>query len=177
VKAFSIFFSYDTRKRIRTFATRTIPDSLFDETMRQGLRTGITLRSNSGLYATLSTGVRFRGSGLKNTVSAAAVLAARRLFSSPLSIKLRLAYFSTMFTNGYRPGIHLRLPVSRGLSTYLSGGSYIYKTGPGSVSSHWLETGGTWHIGRHLFAGLGYRTYFDKYLKSHRFFIETGISF
>ncbi len=176
-KFISLNASYDARKTIRVFETRSIPDSLFDETIRQGLHTGITLNLPYRLRFSGNFGMRFRKGVIKNTISASGALSARQIFNTWATVSLRLSYFSTMFTKGYRPNFSIRLPVVRGLAVNFAGGSYIYQTGIQTTYSSWAESTGYYRINRWLFANFGYRIYFDQRLKSGRLFVETGVVF
>ncbi|MFQ5769062.1 MAG: hypothetical protein ACE5HX_00895 [bacterium] len=177
IESLSLTLSYDARKNVRIFETRSIPDSLFDETTRQGYHAGITMRLPYRMRLSGNFGMRFRKGDLKNTVSASGALNVRNIFNTWVTFNARFSYFSTMFTKGYRPNINIRIPISRRLSLYLGGGSYIYQTGSRSTQSHWLEMEGYYRINRWWYANLGYRTFFDDRLKSRRFFAETGVAF
>lgn len=71
----------------------------------------------------------------------------------------------------------VRLPLTRGLSVTLSGGSYIYDTGGKTTSNNWVEAEGYYRINRRLFASFGYRTFVNSNFDSGRLFLETGIVF
>ncbi|MFQ5638096.1 MAG: hypothetical protein ACE5IR_08905 [bacterium] len=176
-EALSLTASYDARKNVRVYETRTIPDSLFDETTRQGLHTGFTLRLPHRMRLSGNFGMRFRKGNLKNTTFASGALSVRNVFHSRATLQARFSYFSTMFTKGYRPNIHIRVPVARTLSLNLGTGSYIYQTGSRITNNYWFEIRGTYRITRRLFADFGYRGFLDERLKSKRVFLETGVVF
>ncbi|MFQ5754163.1 MAG: hypothetical protein ACE5HI_19425 [bacterium] len=173
----ALTLSYDARKNIRVFETRSIPDSLFDETTRQGLHTGITLRLPYRIRLSGNLGIRLRKGNLNNTLSASGALRVRNIFNTWATFNARFSYFSTMFTKGYRPNINLRIPILREFSLNLGGGSYIYQTITHTTRSNWLETDGYYRINRWLFANFGYRYFFDERLNSGRLFVETGVVF
>jgi len=173
----SLSVSYDARKAVRVFETRSIPDSLFDETTRQGLRSGITLRLPHRIRLSGSFGIRFRQGGLRNTTSASGGLAVRQIFNTWATFNARVSYFSSMFTKGYRPNIRMRFPITRGLAINVGGGSYIYQTGSRTNYNNWLEANGYYRINRRLFANFGYRMFIDERLKSGRLFLESGVVF
>lgn len=173
----SLSLSYDSRKTVRVFETRSIPDSLFDETTRQGLRSGITLRLPHRMRLSGNFGIRFRAGGLRNTTSASGALTVRQIFNTWATFNARLSYFSTMFTKGYRPHISMRFPIKRGLAINVGGGSYIYQTSSRTSYDNWLETNGYYRINRWLFANFGYRMFIDDRLKSGRLFVECGVVF
>jgi hypothetical protein len=173
----SLNFSFDARKNIRIFETRSIPDSLFDETLRKGLHSGFSLRLPQRIRFSGNFGIRLREGNFKNTTSASAALNVRQPFRTWVTVNMRIAYFSTQFTKGYRPDVNLRVPVLRNLSFDVGAGSYIYQTGALTTRSHWLDLQANTYLSRRIYANFGYRSYFDNRLKSRRFFVETGLVF
>lgn len=173
----SFNLSYDARKPIRIYETRSIPDSLFDETTRKGMHAGVNLRLPYRMRLSGNFGVRFRSGQRDNVISASSALSVRQIFNTWASVNARFSYFSTMFSKGYRPNVSVRLPLTRGLSVTLSGGSYIYDTGGKTTSNNWVEAEGYYRINRRLFASFGYRTFVNSNFDSGRLFLETGIVF
>ncbi|MFQ5675348.1 MAG: hypothetical protein ACE5G1_05575, partial [bacterium] len=173
----SINVSYDTRKAVRVYETRSIPDSLFDETARQGFHSGITVRLSRRIRLSGNWGIRFRQGGLGNTTSASSALTVRQVFNTWATLNARLSYFSTMFSKGYRPYLSMRLPIKRGLAINVAAGSYIYQTSGQRTYDNWLEANGYYRINRRLFANFGYRMFIDNRLKSGRLFLESGVVF
>ncbi len=172
----TVNLSYDARKNIRFYENRSIPDSLFDETIRQGIHTGFTIRLPRQVRFSGNFGVRLRKGHLKNTISASGALYVRNLLKH-VSMSTRLSYFSSMFTTGYRPSLDIRIPLQREFTLRLGGGSYIYKLGNSTSSNHWLEVDADYYFNRWFFGSLGYRYFITNQLKSGRFFLETGVQF
>ena len=169
--------SYDSRKAVRMYETRSIPDSLFDETTRQGFHSGLTLRLSRNVRFSGSFGVRLRKGNLNNTYSASGALNVRQIFHTWVTVNTRFSYFSTMFSKGYRPQIAIRFPVTHKLSTNLSGGSYIFSVGNNTTHNDWWEATAYYRINRWLYTNVGYHAYLDNQLQSGRIFIESGIVF
>jgi|GEM_PF-1391012 len=174
---FSLNFSYDARKAIRVFETRSIPDSLFDGTTRQGMHSGFTLRLPARIRLSGNFGLRFRSGVTTDTFSASSNLVVPQIFRTWSTLTARFSYFSSMFARGYRPNVNLRLPIMPGLVLDLGGGSYINQIGGQTSRSNWVETNGYYRINRWLFANFGYRLFFDDRLRSGRLFLETGVVF
>ncbi len=177
VKAISLNLSYDARKNVRIFETRSIPDSLFDEATRKGVRTGVVLRFPGRIRWSGTFGIRFRGGDVKNTTSFATGLSVQRILNSTATLNARLSYFNTMFTQAYRPSVSLRFSPLRGLSLSLAGGSYIYQTGNRETRNNWVEGDGTFRLNRRWFSRLGYRRFFGENQKAGRLFVEAGMTF
>jgi len=177
MNALSFFLNYDARKRLRTFESRSVPDSLFDETIRRGIRAGLTVRFNREISLSGNVGLRARNGNIKDTFSFSSALRARRLLRTRASLSLQLTFFSTQFSSAYRPAAYLRLPIGRRFSTSLAVGSYIYEIVNQTTSNRWAEIGGSWQITRKISANLGYKLYAGGQIESQRFYFETGLSF
>ncbi|MFQ5444787.1 MAG: hypothetical protein ACE5EK_09240 [Nitrospinales bacterium] len=173
----SINLSYDTRKAVRVYETRSIPDSLFDETARRGFHSGVTFRLPHRIRLSGNLGIRLRQGELKNTTSASGALTIRQVFNTWATLNARVAYFSTMFSKGYRPYVSMRFPIKRGLAINVGGGSYIYETGGDRSYDNWLETNGYYRVNRKLFVNFGYRMFLNERLRSGRLFLESGVVF
>jgi len=169
--------SYDSRKAVRIYETRSIPDSLFDESTRQGLHAGLTLRLSRTIRFSSSVGVRFRRGDLDNTYSASTSLSVRQIFNTWATANLRFSFFSTMFSKGYRPQLMVRLPVTRKLSTNISAGSYILQNGPTTTRNNWWEATAYYRISRWLYTNVGYHAFLSDQLQSGRIFVESGVVF
>lgn len=174
-KFISISGSYDARKSVRVYETRSIPDSLFIEVLRQGFHAGITVRLPNRIRLSGNLGIRLRTGQLRSTTSASFGLSVPRIFNSWATLSARLSYFNTLFTKAYRPSVRIRLPVTRGLSVNASGGSYVYQSSSGTTHSDWLEANGSYRINRRLFSSFGYRMFLDERLRSARLSLELGV--
>lgn len=177
IKPLSLNVSYDRRKMVRVFETRSIPDSLFDESARQGLRTGFSLNLPYRTRLFGNFGVRFRSGELSSTTSFSGGFSARQIFNTNVSVNSRISYFSTMFSQGIRPTLQLRIPVSRKFSTTLGAGSTIYKIGQQTTTNYYLDGSAYFRLHRFLYFNAGSRLFIDKKLESNRLFLELGSTF
>lgn len=173
----SVDLSYDARKAVKIYETRSIPDSLFDETTRQGMHAGVLLRFSRNIRLSTNFGLRLRKGNLQNTRSMSSSLTIRRVLHTWTTVNARFSYFSTMFSRGYRPNLSLRVPMTRKLSVNFSGGMYIYQIGGTTTQNKWFETLSYYRISRRFYTNLGYRLFIDEQLKSGRVFLETGVTF
>lgn len=176
-KFLALNVSYDARKLVYTFESRSTPDSLFDASTRQGLRSGFTLRLPSRIRLSGNFGVRFRQSNFDNTFSMSGNLVVPQIFRTWATVNARFSYFTTTFAKGYRPNLDIRFPIMPGLVMNLGAGSYINEIGGRILRSNWLETNGYYRINRRLFLNFGYRAFIEQQLKSGRLFLESGIVF
>ncbi len=122
----SLSISYDARRLIRTWETRTLADSLFDQSLRQGWRTHVALQP------TALTRIAFDGGwqGQQNSpavYSAGLSASASDLWRSGVSLSARLSYFGNSRARGYYPGIDLSRRFLGMLYFTLGAGTYIYR--------------------------------------------------
>lgn len=91
--------SYSRFQRYRTEETRLIPEELFDENRRQGLRARWTIGRSRGLNATLSAGLRERDGDVDDATSAGLALNHNNL-GKGFGAGLRVLAFSNQFSDG-----------------------------------------------------------------------------
>jgi hypothetical protein len=84
----SAVVSYDNRRNYRDDLNRNVPESIFDDVIRQGLRGSVFVGRGLGLSANLGGGVRSRERDGGNTYSAQAAVRHGSLFGGRLSAGL-----------------------------------------------------------------------------------------
>lgn len=171
--------SYSQFERYRTEETRLIPEELFDENARQGLRLRWMTGNPGGLNANLSAGVRERDGDDDEATSAGFGVHHNNLFGKRFSLGLNLLAFSNglsdgstaIFTAGkrLRGGHHVTLTAGgRSLDDPLRDGE--------TRDTQWLRLGGWFELpgnlygrselevtsgddleGQRILIGLGYR--------------------
>ncbi len=175
--AISLNFSYDARKNVRTLNTINTPDSLFDDVVRKGLSTGLSLNLPANIRLGANLFVRFQEGHTPNTVSSSYFLGIRRFPFQGHSVSARLAHVSTEFTTAYRPTFTYRLPLGRKLLVTLGSGGYIYQTAGQTKKSYYVEMQGHYSFMKRFFLSANYRQYLDKFTKSKQLSMEIGVSF
>lgn len=125
---FSCGLSYDTRRLIRTWETRTLADSLFDQNLRQGWRANVALQPNALVRFALDGG--WQGQNEASAIySAGASAQCSNLWRSGVSVSARFSYFGNAQAAGYYPA----LDVTRGFGgivyATLGAGTYLYRNG------------------------------------------------
>ena len=104
-KWLSTTLSYDNRTNYRTYETRTVPDSLFDDALRQGWRLGFNLRLPAKTYALVEGGWRFKEGEGQETRSATFGVGAYDLLGSRISLDARVNSFRSEFSDGVQPSV------------------------------------------------------------------------
>jgi hypothetical protein len=169
----SLDLAYDSRKNVRVYETREIPDSLFDDFDHNGYRGGVTVR--------LPRSVTLRGYGGRRYIDGqrtnqyfTAWARASRLRWRGHSVWLRYAYADARTVTGHRPAVEYRFPATRTTRIDLGAGGYIYQQGTRTTSSYYADLGAYYTRDRYFASGT-YRQYFGGNLESILFFLNVGL--
>jgi hypothetical protein len=117
---------YDNREPVRTWETRSLPDSLFDNAGRQGWRAGLRLRPGRRVSVNLSGSVRRDDRTGDNISSWNARVSAPGLFGGRTTVFGSVRGFDGPWLTGVAPALGLSRSLSSGLSWRLEGGYYRY---------------------------------------------------
>lgn len=97
----SFVLSYDNRKNYRTYQNRTIPQTIFDDFLQQGLRANLYVGRPSGLNLSLNSGVRFQEQQAENAYSYGGGMRHGSLFGSDVSLGFDYSGFQNRYTDGH----------------------------------------------------------------------------
>jgi hypothetical protein len=195
----TLFLSYDGLRNYRSYWNKDVPEAIFDDLLRQGLRAGLNVSGRSGLALSANVGMRLREQdplrpeiAMANAYSVGLGMGHSRLLGGGLSLAADAAGFRNEYTEGVlltaRAGTILRkrhfLDLAYGLSLQQIGaGSSAFPPLPGSAppddlrSNQWLRLTARSEIRRRLqvIADLEYDVGDD--LKGPRAFVELGYRF
>ncbi|MGD8413210.1 MAG: hypothetical protein PVF33_03200 [Candidatus Latescibacterota bacterium] len=169
----SVDFAYDSRKNVRVYETKEIPDSLFDDLLHQGFRGGLTLRLPKQVTLRGYGGIRYRDGDRTNHYFSIYARSARLPWSGH-GLWLRYAFAETRTVTGHRPAAEYRFPAGRHTRLSLGAGGYIYQQGTRTTSNAYGDVGAYYSIRRYYLSGK-YRQYFGGTLESILFFAEVGL--
>ncbi len=118
--------SYDTRKSYRTYETRDIADSIFDDRVRQGVRTQFDLALPEGIYLSAGAGVRSVEGEQDRTTSYNGAVRKQGLFNPKSSFSVQGVRFVSDATSGYNLNASLGQGVGQRDWISLGAGLYSY---------------------------------------------------
>lgn len=170
----SLFVSYDTRRSIRYFENRNVPDSLFDNQSNKGVRAGFSLRFSDRVSMRASGGIRMRDDYFEDAKNGSLSLRVSRFPARRHSMSAYFSYVKTQFTTGYRPMLVYRFPVVTRLLMTVTGAAHFYDTGTRTSSNYYTDLAGSYAFHSGLFINGSYRQYFDTELQSVEMFAELG---
>lgn len=116
--------SYDTRKSFRTYETREIADSIFDDRIRQGVRGQLEVSLPEGIVASAGVGVRSVAVEPDRTVSYNGSIRKQGLFNAKSTVSIQGAAFNSDANSGHNinasigQGIRQRDWISLGAGLY-----------------------------------------------------------
>lgn len=153
----SASLSHDRRELYRTWANRSLPDSLFRDAERSGLRLRTRWSDGGGWSLAADGGVRGGAGRDGDTWSWGATLGRAGLSGPGSHLSLDLRGFDGPRVSGLTPSLRLDQPLRDGLDLQVAAGLYSYDlVGTGGRRSHWTRVGARRALGRSWLAGLEY---------------------
>ena len=155
-KGARLSLAYDNRTNYWTVDTRSTVDSLFDDHLRQGVRSQLDLSLPHNIQSSLSFGLRDREGEPDPTYSYSVNLSKSTLWSATSRISGQYAVFDGPTEHGYnysaRASDYVRTQLL--LSFGLGGYSYRADAGVDNRTSQWIELGGQCDFRRNWFVGM-----------------------
>jgi hypothetical protein len=169
--------NYDNRTNIRTFETRAVPDTLFDNELQQGLQAGLECRPVQSVTVDASGGMRKKTNESQTTKTSSLGLMARNLLQSEIFATLRINTFRNTYSSGFQPSLNLSRTLLPSLDGALQIGQdhYDLKLAETKVRSNWLKVSANYMITRSFFTSAYTEFYRGGNLNSNRFYVELGI--
>ncbi len=121
-----VSLSYSRFERYRTEETRFIPEELFDENLRQGLRLRWTVGESGGWQLSLSAGTRERDGDSENATSAGVGVSHANLFGRRWSVAVNALTFSNAFGDGTTGRLSVGKRLEGGHRLRLTAGSRLF---------------------------------------------------
>ena len=173
----TLALSVDDRANYRTWETRTTPDSLFDDSRRQGTHVNAAWRAWRPLRLTAGGGLSWRdaaGHAARSTNLGAA------LADLPLrgtTISLAWSAFDNAYISGAQPSLMLAQQLGARLlaSVQIGRNTYRYQTDGAHVKNNWFKVQADAYLTRALYAATYFETYRGDSPDVNSFFVELGI--
>ena len=177
-RTLALSLGYDGREPVRTWETRSLPDSLFTEAGRNGWRGGLAWRGAGGLSLDVSGGLRHEQRTGDDVTSwqAFARLPARLLRAADVTVSAR--GFDGPWLSGWSPSLRASRHVG-GARWTLEAGRFTYtgKLSDTTRDNTWAEVG----LSRELGAGWdvtgSYRNDWGDDITGRRLYLEMGRRF
>lgn len=153
--ALRLSLSYDRWEPVRTLENREIPDSLYAQSLQQGLKGGFTLRLPERVSLGASLGYRDREDEDKRPVFASCDISAADIGGSGLEATLHYAYADGRFTRSHVPSLELNRAFCRCLDLGVGVGFQRYEgteaeSAMPDLEGQWLRVFGGWRLSRQV---------------------------
>lgn len=125
--------SYDTRKSFRTYETRDVADSIFDDRVRQGIRAQVEFALPEGIVLSAGAGVRSVAEESDRTISYNGVVRKQGLVNQKSSLNVQGVVFESDATRGYNLNASLGQGIRQRDWISLGAGLYSYTLEGSSV--------------------------------------------
>jgi hypothetical protein len=174
--AASVDLSYDARTNVRDYRTIDTPDSLWDDSVRSGLRGGLSwsLSKNVNLRA---YGGAQQGENDSDTQYASLMVSARHLIQASDRLSVRIGWSDTPSTTTYSPAAAYFLRLARQTQINLGGGAYFQSTRGIDNNSYYVQLGADQWLGSRYSISASARSYFGGSLESLELMAKAGVSF
>lgn len=174
----SVGVSYDARRLIRTWETRVIADSLFDQALRQGWRANLNFQPTALLRLSVDGGVQ-QHNGTPNVYSTGFSANMWNVLRSGVGFSARLAYFGNASSSGYYPAIDLSRSFFSVIYATVGGGAYLYRTNKGTAtqSNPWERLRLDVNVTRRFFLSGTLENFHGDTMKFGRGFVDAGVRF
>lgn len=171
---------YDEREPVRTWESRSLPDSLFDNAGNTGWRAGANWRSDRRLSAGLSGSVRRRSGNGDSYSSYNGFVNLSRWTAAALDARLACRGFTGPHISGWSPSAALSRSIRYGLRVGMEGGYYRYADTVNDIpdrTNTWMNLTGSGDLGSHWSAALEYRRDWGDDIAGNRLFLEMRTRF
>ena len=170
--------SYDARHLIRTWETRSIADSLFDQALRQGWRASVNLQPSALTRFTIDGGLQTH----RNTPAVYSVGASANVWNllrSGVGLSARFSYFGNVVSAGYYPALDLSRSFFSVIYATVGGGAYVYRMGNGGQAQFnpWERLRLDVNLTRKFFLSGTFENFHGDTMKFVRGFVDVGWRF
>ncbi len=173
-RAVTMNLGYDDREPVRTWETRSLPDSLFQNAGRQGWRAGLRLRPGRRFSVNLSGSLRRDERTDENITSWNARLNAPGLLATGLTVFGGVRGFDGPWLSGWAPSMGVTKAARGGFHVRAEGGYYSY-TGNIDNSTRdntWASLGLDKDLTARVSAAVEYRQDWGDDIAGRRWFLE-----
>jgi len=118
--------SYDTRRLVRSWETRSLADSLFDDALRQGWRVSVSLQPSPFTRFAIDGGLQ-RHKDSPDVYSMGLLASVSNPLHTGMGISTRLSYFGNSLFAGYYPALDLCRNFFGLVYATVGTGAYVYR--------------------------------------------------
>jgi hypothetical protein len=170
-------FGYDDQTPYRDWESRSLPDSLFDEALRQGFRLGMSTRLPWTFRFSINGNADLTH-GQDAATSGSISISQTNLLGTRINSSLRYNIFSSPTTEGWQPTLTLSRNIYRSIDLTLQGGLNSYqlkRSGQPDTNSSWARLGTDYWFGRKIYGSASYEVQRGGGWDAERIFFDLGV--
>jgi hypothetical protein len=176
----TVGLGYDTRKNYITYEARSIPDSLFIDAARHGVRASVDVKMPAEVRMHAELGTRgIEDSGDDATLFYSAQFSRRNLLVKRLTGTARVSGFDSPYALGTQVNLRLRMSLRGGHSVHVGYGTYSYGFDDSETDrfNQWMSAGGTARLPARLYVTGEYQQDWGDDSEGYRVLGELGYTF
>jgi len=174
------YVSYDTRKLVRTWETKETPDSLFDDSYREGIRVGLSLRLPSKIYLSVRSGIRNSGSDNNSTNTYAFSVGKHDILETGIRAEIASNFYKNCFSKGYQPTFRVDKTLFGKYYTAVQIGQNNYELNSSNgevITNNWLKLSMDSRLTKRIYVSAYTEFYRGDSYETNVFMIESGYRF
>lgn len=173
-RVLAVDLGFDDRDPVRTWESRSLPDSLFTDAGRQGWRGGFNLHGRGGRSLFFSASTRDKTGGGQQTTSWQGRVYWPRLSALGLDVQAAYRSFAGPYLSGWSPTLGLSKGMGSGLRLGVEGGHYAYSDVGGlpARDNTWVMVNGSRPLGGDWSASAEFRNDWGDDIAGRRWFLE-----
>ena len=173
-RSLNLNLGFDDRQMVRTWENRSLPDSLFQDAGRRGLRAGLSLRRGPGRTVSLWGSLRRDDRTGQDVKSYNARLYLPRLALWDIDLDASLRGFAGPYLDGWTPTLGVTKTTLTGLRVRLEGGYFQYSAdmAQDSRTNTWAKLALNKNLSRRWQVGADYRQDWGDDIVGRRWFLE-----
>jgi hypothetical protein len=137
----ALSLGYDSHTNYYRYESRSVPDSLFNDALRQGWRGSVNLRFTSRMFAEVGAGLRTTEGNSRDTRNGSVRLGGNDVFGSAIGLTLQVRAYENSYSKGYQPSITLSRSFANTIRAAFDAGtnSYSLEQDGEQINQHWLR--------------------------------------
>ena len=174
--SFGVSAGYDNRRNVYTYYNRSTPDSLFDDSMRQGYRLGLNLKPARGFNISLNLVLR-TVSGGDNAQFYSSAASYSNLLNSGISAGYRAAVYDNNYSRGMQNALSFSTNIWGRNNVVVSAGNnrYEYSSTGQQTEYNWARIDNYYYFSRKVYFSGSYEIQHGENQNSNRVYLDFGV--
>jgi len=168
---------YDNRQNVYTYYTKTTPDTLFDDDLRQGYRAGVSFKLPMDIRLAFNGNYRTQENSDETSLYYSAGVSFNDFLQTNSFLNYRIAVYDNQYTSGMQNSIGISRYFVRRLNLGVTIGQnlYTYSLYNQDLTDNWLRFNGSYYFNRTFYASGSLEIFRGDNTNSNRIYIDFGV--